>query len=77
MIDKPRMRRSEVPAYLMKKYGIPIALKTLNKLASTGGGPVMQYVGRVPLYRPEDLDAWAEQRLSAPVDSTAGRSAAA
>jgi len=74
--ERPRLRRSEVPAYMMQKHGIPVALKTLNKLASIGGGPVMQYAGRIPLYRPEDLDAWAAQRLSKPVASTAERSAA-
>ena len=73
--NRVRLRRSEVPAYLMEKHGIPIAVATLNKLASIGGGPAMQYAGRIPLYRPEDLDAWAEQRLTAPVASTAGRAA--
>lgn len=72
-IQKPRLRRNEVPAYLAEKHGIPIAVATLNKLASIGGGPAMQYVGRIPLYRPEDLDAWAADRLSAPVRSTAER----
>lgn len=61
---------------MMQKHGIPVALRTLNKLASIGGGPVMQYSGRIPLYRPEDLDAWAEQRLSKPVRSTAEKAAA-
>ena len=74
--ERPRLRRSEVPAYLAEKHGIPIAVKTLDKLASIGGGPVMQYSGRIPLYRPEDLDAWAEQRLSKPVRSTAEKAAA-
>ncbi len=60
----------------MGKHGIPIAVATLNKLASTGGGPAMQYAGRIPLYRPEDLDAWAAERLSKPVRSTAERDAA-
>lgn len=72
----PRLRRHEVPAYLMEKHGIPIALATLNKIASTGGGPAMQYAGRIPLYTPESLDAWAMDRLSKPVRSTAERSAA-
>lgn len=73
---KPRLRRTEVPAYLMDKFGIPVALKTLNKLASIGGGPAMQYSGRIPLYHVDDLDTWATARLSAPVRSTAERSAA-
>jgi hypothetical protein len=70
---QPRLRRSDVPAYLKQKHGIPIALATLNKLASVGGGPAMQYAGRIPLYTPEALDAWARERLSEPVSSTAGR----
>lgn len=74
--DRPRLRRTEVPAYMMNKHGIPVAVATLNKLASIGGGPAMQYAGRIPLYRPEDLDAWAAERLSKPVRSTAERSAA-
>lgn len=71
--NRPRLRRSAASVYLMEKHGIPVAVTTLNKYASIGGGPVMQYAGRIPLYRPEDLDAWAEQRLSKPVTSTAGR----
>ena len=70
-----RLRRSEVPAYLKEKHGIPVALKTLNKWASVGGGPEMQYSGRIPLYTPEALDKWAAARLSPPVASTAGRAA--
>lgn len=71
--QKPRLRRKEVPAYLAEKHGIDIAFSTLNNLASTGGGPAMQYHGRIPLYRIEDLDVWAESRLSPPVRSTAER----
>lgn len=75
-IEKPRLRRSEVPAYLLEKHGIPVAHKTLNKLASQGGGPVMQYSGRTPLYHVDDLDRWANERLSKPVASTSEKSAA-
>lgn len=72
MIDhsKPRLRRSEVPEYLLERHGIPIALATLNKMATAGGGPSMRYAGRIPLYDVADLDAWASERLSAPVRST-------
>jgi hypothetical protein len=76
MSDRPRLRRSEVPAYLKEKHGIPIAVATLNKLASTGGGPLMTYAGRIPLYDVENLDAWAKERLSQPVRSTSDRRAA-
>jgi hypothetical protein len=73
MDEKPRLRRTDVPAYMLEKHGIPVALATLNKLATTGGGPAMQYAGRIPLYRREDLDAWASERLSKPVRSTSER----
>ncbi|UCA46148.1 hypothetical protein [Pseudochrobactrum sp. XF203] len=76
MNERPRLRRNEVPAYLMGKFGIPVALRTLNKMATVGGGPAMQYSGRIPLYHVDDLDAWAEARLSKPVSSTAERSLA-
>lgn len=68
--ERPRLRRSEVPEYLLDKHGIPIALATLNKLATIGGGPAMRYAGRIPLYDVEDLDRWAANRLSQPVTST-------
>jgi hypothetical protein len=71
----PRLRRSDVPGYLMQKHGIPIAVTTLNKMATVGGGPPMRYAGRIPLYDIEDLDRWASERLSAPVGSTSGRAA--
>lgn len=74
--EKPRLRRSEVPTYLLDKHGIPVALATLNKLASIGGGPAMQYSGRIPLYHVDDLDRWASERLSQPVSSTSQRGAA-
>lgn len=60
----------------MEKHGIPIAVATLNKLASIGGGPLMTYSGRIPLYHVDDvddLDAWALERLSKPVRSTSER----
>ncbi|WP_414899364.1 hypothetical protein [Rhizobium cremeum] len=69
-LGRPRLRRSEVPGYLFEKHGIPIAVATLNKMATTGGGPAMRYAGRIPLYDVEDLDRWAEQRLTNPVGST-------
>lgn len=73
--DTPRIRRADVPAYLQQKHGIPIALATLNKMATVGGGPAMRYAGRIPLYDITDLDKWAEERLSRPVTSTSGRAA--
>lgn len=73
--DRPRLRRKDVPAYLAEKHGIDIAYATLEKLAVNGGGPPMQYNGRIPLYAKADIDQWAEARLSKPVTSTAQKAA--
>ncbi|WP_420959315.1 hypothetical protein [Brucella sp. IR073] len=68
--DRPRLRRKDVPEYLRSKHGIDVSLTTLNTMATRGGGPAMQYNGRIPLYHKDDLDAWAKARLSKPVHST-------
>lgn len=75
-MQKPRLRRSEVPAYLLDQHGIPIATTTLNKMATVGGGPAITYAGRIPLYDIEELDKWAAERLQKPVRSTSERTAA-
>jgi hypothetical protein len=64
-----RLRRWEAAAFLSQRY-FPCARQTLAKYATAGGGPIVQYHGRFPLYRVDDLAIWAEARLSAPVRST-------
>lgn len=71
--QRPRLRRIDVPAYMASKHGIDIAASTLAKMATVGGGPAMQYSGRIPLYHINDLDAWAHERLSKSVRSTSER----
>ncbi len=44
---------------------------------ATGGGPAYQRFGLRAVYRREDLDAWAESKLSAPRKSTSGPTKAA
>lgn len=73
LLNRPRLRRKDVPEYLLTVHGIDIAYSTLGKLASIGGGPAMQYSGRIPLYLKKDLDDWAEARLSESVKSTSAR----
>ena len=71
--QRPRLRRVDVPGYLATKHGIDIAVSTLAKMATVGGGPMMQYSGRIPLYHLNDLDTWANERLSRTVRSTSER----
>ena len=65
------LRRADAANYVENRHGVPCAARTLAKLATLGGGPVIHYFGKVPLYRPDDLDAWVQSRISGPVASTA------
>lgn len=62
--DTRYLRRDEASEYIASKWGVPAAKNTLAKLAVTGGGPAFYKFGRIPLYLPADLDAWATERLS-------------
>jgi len=55
---------------LRQRWGIERAPGTLAKLAVVGGGPRFRKAGRVPLYAPVDLDAWARELLGEPVATT-------
>lgn len=56
------LSRQEASDYL-KARGITVAVSTLSKLVSVGGGPPVHRFGRTPLYRRQDLDRWIEQRI--------------
>jgi hypothetical protein len=64
------LRRQAAAEYLRTRWGVPCSPKTLAKLACVGGGPVYRLFGRIPLYTPGDLDAYAENKLGKPVRST-------
>lgn len=64
--QKTYYRREGAAQYLTEKYGFPCSVAWLAKLASTGGGPVFRKAGKFPLYSTEDLDVWAESRMSEP-----------
>jgi hypothetical protein len=46
--------------------GLRVSKNTLQKLVTTGGGPVYRRFGLRAVYRTADLDAWIESKLSAP-----------
>jgi hypothetical protein len=64
------LRRVAASQYLNENWGVPCAPATLAKYAVIGGGPTFQRAGRVPVYTPQNLDAWARSKLSAPMKST-------
>ena len=64
------MRRAEAARYLRETHGIPCAPATLAKYACIGGGPAFRKAGKFPIYARDDLDTWAEHRLSKLIRST-------
>ncbi len=64
------LRRAEAAEYVRTRYGFPCSKQWLAKLATTGGGPNYRKAGKFPVYAVEDLDAWAQSRLSAPMRAT-------
>ncbi len=64
------LRRADAAAYVTTRYGFPCSRQWLAKLAVTGGGPTFRKAGRYPIYKPADLDAWAQARISRPLVST-------
>ncbi len=70
--DTKFLRRREAADYLRRRYGFT-TLSSLAKFACCGGGPRFSYAGDLPLYRPSDLDEWAQAQISAPVRSTSER----
>lgn len=77
MNERTLLRRAEASEYLRDHHSLEIAKSTLAKFATIGGGPLMVYAGRFPLYRPADLDAWAAARISPPCRSTSEKKAIA
>ncbi|MCA3456208.1 MAG: hypothetical protein IOD03_07530 [Methylocystis sp.] len=64
------LRRAEASDYLARRWGISRVPGTLAKLATTGGGPRFQKLGKWPLYSPAELDRWAQSQLGPAVAST-------
>jgi len=75
MEAKTYLRRDKAAAYLQERYGIG-SYDALARYVVLGGGPRYQKFGKYPLYTPEDLDDWAQSRMSAPVSSSAELSVA-
>jgi hypothetical protein len=69
MLPDRLLNTQEAARYLAER-GTPIAEKTLRKLRCVGGGPSFRRWGRLPVYEPEALDRWREEKLSLPKRST-------
>jgi len=64
------LERTEAAIYLTEQLGLRVAKGTLQKWATVGGGPAYRRFGKRAVYLIEDLQAWAESKLSAPRKSS-------
>ena len=62
-MTNPYLTRPEAADYLTQR-GFPVAKATLQKYATVGGGPLHRRFGARVLYHPDDLDAWADAKLT-------------
>lgn len=69
------LNRREAAAYLTER-GLKTSFNTLQKMVTTGGGPLYQIYGNRAVYTPENLDAYVDTKLSAPRYSTSELTAA-
>lgn len=67
---EPLLRREAAAAYVRDNWGIPCEARTLAKLMTVGGGPLVRLAGRIPLYEKSDLDAWASSKLTKKIRSS-------
>lgn len=69
-MNNPHYLTREESANYLTERGLPVSRNTLQKWATTGGGPEYRVFGNRAVYTPAALDEWAEQKLSAPRRST-------
>jgi hypothetical protein len=68
-VTKDFLTRKQSADFLTER-GLPVTSNTLQKLATVGGGPEYSIFGNRAVYKPDDLLAWAEAKLTASRRST-------
>ena len=69
LTTNPYLGPSQASTYLTN-LGLKTARATLAKLRVIGGGPKFHKFGRMVLYKSNDLENWAESRISVAKSST-------
>lgn len=57
--------RAEAAEHITRR-GLRTSKNTLQKYVTVGGGPVYRRFGNRAVYLAADLDAWVDEKLSAP-----------
>jgi hypothetical protein len=76
VIDSETLLRRKEAAEALSQAGFPISPDTLATMNTRGGGPLVEYWGRIPLYRWGTTLEWARSRLSRPFANTSEAMAA-
>ena len=66
-MDEIFLSRKQASEYLRNR-GLPVAVATLAKYVTVGGGPQYRKFGRMVRYTKDDLITWVARRLSGPTD---------
>ena len=66
------INREQAAQYLTNDLGLEVSKNTLQKWVTTGGGPAYRRFGKRAVYLIQDLNEWAERKLSAPRLSSSG-----
>jgi hypothetical protein len=56
--------RGDAAQYIRTTYGVKCSPGTLAKMAVDGTGPAFRHWGDAVVYEVDDLDSWAQARLS-------------
>lgn len=73
MENSKYLERPEAAQYLTDQLGLRVSKNTLQKWVTTGGGPAYRRFGKRAVYLIQDLNEWAERKLSAPRLSSSGQ----
>lgn len=73
-MEQRYINREEAAQYLTHDLGLQVSKNTLQKWVTTGGGPTYRRFGKRAVYLIEDLQAWANQKLSTPRCSSSTQS---
>lgn len=65
-MEKRFISRDEAAQYLTDELGLRVSKNTLQKWVTVGGGPAYRRFGKRAVYLVEDLNEWAERKISAP-----------
>jgi hypothetical protein len=66
--------RADLPAHLLKEYGLTFSEASLNTAATRGGGPPYALFGGRAVYQEDQVRAWVQSRMQQPTSRSGRRS---